>query len=53
MKNMTFAIVPILAAVAMLSAGLAVSTQVANAENGGSEGGNSVEINQEHDCERA
>jgi hypothetical protein len=41
---------PILAAVAMLSAGLAVPMQQASAS---SDGGNSLKINQENDCERA
>jgi hypothetical protein len=52
MKNTTLAMVAILAAVAMLSAGLAVPMQQASA---GSErgGGNSLEIDQDQDCERA
>jgi hypothetical protein len=56
MKNMTLAMVAILAAVAMLSAGLAVPMQQASAWGGdgnGDSGGNSLEINQEQDCERA
>jgi hypothetical protein len=50
MKNTTLAMVAILAAVAMLSAGLAVPMQQASAS---SDGGNSLEINQKNDCERA
>ena len=55
MKNTTLAMVAILAAVAMLSAGLAVPMQQASAgsERGGSDGGNNLEVNQEQDCERA
>jgi len=56
MKNMTLAMVAILAAVAMLSAGLAVPMQQASAWSGGGDGdggGNSLEINQKNDCERA
>ena len=47
--------VAILAAVAMLSAGLAVPMQQASAgsERDGSDGGNSLEIDQDQDCERA
>ena len=51
MKNTTLAMVAILAAVAMLSAGLAVPMQQASA--GGDGGGNRAEINQEQECERA
>ena len=50
MKNITLAMVAILAAVTMLSAGLAVPMQQASAS---SDGGNNFEINQENDCERA
>jgi hypothetical protein len=50
MKNMTLAIVAALAAVAMLSAGLAVPMQEASAS---SDGGNNLEINQKQECERA
>jgi hypothetical protein len=50
MKNITLAMVAILAAVTMLSAGLAVPMQQASAS---SDGGNNVKINQENDCERA
>jgi hypothetical protein len=50
MKNTTLAMVAILAAVAMLSAGLAVPMQQASAS---SDGGNNLEINQKNDCERA
>ena len=55
MKNITLAMVAILAAVTMLSAGLAVPMQQASAgsERGGSDGGNNLEVNQEQDCERA
>jgi hypothetical protein len=53
MKNTTLAMVAILAAVAMLSAGLAVPMQQASAGGGGDGGGNRAEINQEQDCERA
>jgi hypothetical protein len=55
MKNTTLAMVAILAAVAMLSAGLTVPMQQASAwsERGGSDGGNSLEVNQDQDCERA
>ena len=55
MKNTTLAMVAILAAVAMLSAGLAVPMQQASAwsERDGSDGGNSLEIDNEQDCERA
>ena len=44
MKNITLAMVAILAAVTMLSAGLAVPMQQASAgsERGGSDGGNSL-----------
>ena len=48
--NTTLAMVAILAAVAMLSAGLAVPMQQASAS---SDGGNNFKINQENDCERA
>ena len=51
MKNTTLAMVAILAAVAMLSAGLAVPMQQASAGSDG--GGNSLEINQKNECERA
>jgi hypothetical protein len=50
MKNITLAMVAILAAVTMLSAGLAVPMQQASAS---SDGGNKAEINQKNDCERA
>jgi hypothetical protein len=56
MKNITLAIVAALAAVAMLSAGLAVPMQQAIAWSGGSDGdggGNSVKIDQKQKCERA
>jgi len=53
MKNTTLAMVAILAAVAMLSAGLAVPMQQASAGSGGDGGGNKAEIDQEQDCERA
>jgi hypothetical protein len=55
MKNMTLAMVAILAAVAMLSAVLTVAPmQQANAEKRGDGGnsGNNFKINQENDCER-
>jgi len=51
--NTTLAMVAILAAVAMLSAGLAVPMQQASAGGGGDGGGNKAEIDQEQDCERA
>jgi hypothetical protein len=52
--NITLAIVAIIAAVAMLSAGLAVPMQEASASNGGSDdGGNKLKVNQEQDCEEA
>ena len=50
MKNMTLAMVAVLAAVTMLSAVLAVPMQQASAS---SDGGNSLEINQKQECERA
>jgi hypothetical protein len=56
MKNTTLAMVAILAAVAMLSAGLAVPMQQASAwteRDGGDGGGNNLEIDQDQDCERA
>jgi hypothetical protein len=55
MKNTTLAMIAILAAVAMLSAGLAVPMQQASAgsERDGSDGGNNLEIDQDQDCERA
>jgi opacity protein-like surface antigen len=56
MKNITLAMVAVLAAVAMLSAGLAVPIQEASAWSGGGDGdggGNSVEIDQKQECERA
>ena len=44
--------VAVLAAVAMLSAVLTVAPmQQAIASNGGSDGGNSIKINQENECE--
>jgi hypothetical protein len=55
--NTTLAMVAVLAAVTMLSAVLAVPIQEASASNGrgGSDGGggNSLEINQKQECERA
>ena len=59
MKNITLAMVAVLAAVTMLSAVLAVPMQEANAEKkdgdkkDGKDGGNNLKINQENDCERA
>jgi hypothetical protein len=54
MKNITLAMVAILAAVTMLSAGLAVPMQEANAEKkDGGNSGNNLKINQEQECERA
>ena len=55
MKNTTLAMVAILAAVAMLSAGLAVPMQQASAgsERGGSDGGNNFEFDNEQECERS
>jgi hypothetical protein len=50
MKNITLAMVAILAAVTMLSAVLAVPMQQASAS---SDGGNNFEVNQKNDCERA
>ena len=47
---MTLAMVAVLAAVTMLSAVLAVPMQQASAS---SDGGNSLEINQKQECERA
>jgi predicted secreted protein len=58
MKNITLAMVAVLAAVTMLSAVLAVPMQEANAEKrgdgdgrDGDGGGNSIRINQENECE--
>jgi hypothetical protein len=52
MKNMTLAMVAILAAVAMLSAVLTVAPiQQAIASNGGSDGGNSIKVKQSNECE--
>jgi hypothetical protein len=57
MKNITLAMVAVLAAVTMLSAVLAVPMQEANAESkdgdgkDGDGGGNSIRINQENECE--
>ena len=53
--NTTLAMVAVLAAVAMLSAVLAVPIQEASAEkrNGGSRGGNNVEIEQSNECREA
>jgi hypothetical protein len=48
--NITLAMVAILAAVTMLSAGLAVPMQEASAS---SDGGNNLKIIQKNDCERA
>jgi hypothetical protein len=57
MKNTTLAMVAILAAVAMLSAGLSIMpVQQASANligEDGDGGGNKAEIDQEQDCERA
>ena len=59
MKDITLAMVAVLAAVTMLSAVLAVPMQEANAEKrdgdkkDGKDGGNTLKINQENDCERA
>jgi hypothetical protein len=50
--NITLAMVAILAAVTMLSAGLAVPMQEANAEKNG-DGGNNLKVIQKNDCERA
>jgi hypothetical protein len=56
MKNITLAMVAVLAAVTMLSAGLAVaSIQQASATvvmNGGSDGDKKTEIEQENNCGR-
>ena len=49
--NTTLAMVAILAAVAMLSAGLAVPMQQASAWI--TDDGNSLEVDQDQDCERA
>jgi hypothetical protein len=50
--NITLAMVAIIAAVAMLSAGLAVPIQEASASNGrGSDGGNNFEFKNKQDCE--
>ena len=59
MKNTTLAMVAVLAAVAMISAGLAVaSMQQASASNGGGDsevktGDNKVIIKQSNECEEA
>jgi hypothetical protein len=55
MKNITLAIVAALAAVAMLSAGLAVPMQqaIAGSDSDGDGGGNSLKVNQKQECERA
>ena len=55
MKNITLAMVAALAAVAMISAGLAVPMQQASASNGGDSevrtGDNKVKIEQSNECE--
>jgi hypothetical protein len=51
MKTITLAMVAVLAAVTMLSAGLAVPMQQASA--GGDGGGNNFEFDNEQECERA
>jgi hypothetical protein len=52
MKNITLAMVAVLAAVTMLSAVLAVPMQEANAEKrGDGDGGNSIKIYQKNECE--
>ncbi len=52
MKNITLAMVAVLAAVAMISAGLAVPMQQASASDGGDEtGDNKVKIVQKNECE--
>ena len=55
MKNTTLAMVAALAAVAMISAGLAVPMQQASASNGGDSevktGDNKVKIEQSNECE--
>jgi hypothetical protein len=48
MKNITLAMVTVLAVVAMLSAVLAVPMQQASASDGD---GNSIKINQRNECE--
>ncbi len=48
MKNTTLAMVAILAAVAMLSAGLALPTQQAIASDGGGQG--NIEVEQKNEC---
>ena len=59
MKNTTLAMVAVLAAVTMISAGLAVAPmQQASASNGGGDsevrtGDNSVKIKQSNECEEA
>ena len=58
MKNITLAMVAVLAAVTMLSAGLAIPMQQASAggdgdskDGDGGDGGNSIRIDQENECE--
>jgi hypothetical protein len=52
MKNITLAMVAVLAAVVMLSAGLTVAPmQQAIAGNGDGDGGNSIKIKQSNECE--
>jgi uncharacterized membrane protein len=52
MKNITLAMVAVLAAVTMLSAVLTVAPmQQAIASNGGSDGGNSIKVKQSNECE--
>jgi opacity protein-like surface antigen len=54
MKTITLAMVAVLAAVTMLSAGLAVPMQQASAWSGdGDGGGNNFEFDNEQECERA
>ena len=54
MKNITLAMVAVLAAVTMISAGLAVPMQQASASSDGdSTGDNRVKIEQSNECEEA
>ena len=54
MKNITLAMVAVLAAVTMISAGLAVPMQQASASSDGdSTGDNKVKIEQSNECEEA
>jgi hypothetical protein len=53
MKTITLAMVAVLAAVTMLSAGLAVPMQQASAWSGGGDGGNNLKVKQEQDCEES